>query len=195
MIWVSIHKQCPLMKISASNLLRRSSYSIISSDDAHGENGVTMWLVQRQLYTFHTDLKSDWTISTSPKPNTINNNNNPQQTTLVMDAKSRLVQKVVHIFIPLSYFPHLQEQSSWGKNKRRQQEDQNICICVQRMCIVYTEHVGRTLSWKQSVSSGKKFLNYDSHVCWIALLCKLSNEVRKAVADTADLWQSDICNM
>lgn len=41
----------------------------------------------------------------------------------------------------------------------------------------------------------EKILNYDSHVCWIALLCKLSNKVRKAVADTADLWQSDICNM
>lgn len=52
---------------------------MLRSDDAHRENGVTMWVVQRQQYTFQTDLKSDWTISTSPKQNKINYDNNPKK--------------------------------------------------------------------------------------------------------------------
>lgn len=65
------------MEIFVSNLWRRSSYSIVSSDDAHGENGVTIWVVQRQQHTLQTDLRSDRTISPSPKQNKINNDNKP----------------------------------------------------------------------------------------------------------------------
>lgn len=185
------------MEISVSNLWRRSSYSIVSSDDAHGENGVTIWVVQRQQHTLQTDLRSDRTISPSPKQHKINNDNKPppqKKTTLVMDAKSRFVQKVVFIFIPLSYFPHLQEQSSWGKRK-----EGNWTIRIYafefKECVQSIQNMWEGLSHRSSLFLlGKSFWTLFTCV-WIALLCKLSDKVRKAGADIADLWLSDIYNM
>lgn len=193
-VWVSIHKQCSLMEISMSNLWRRSSYSIISSDNAHGENGVTIWVVQRQQYTLQTDLRSDWTISTSPKQNKINNDNNPPRPLLSWMQSLDLSKRLLAFSFPWVTSHICKNKAHEDKEKKAIGRSECMYLSSKSVYSVYRT-CGKDSLIEASCFFWEKVSELWFTCLWIALLCKLSNKVRKAGTDTADPWQSEICNM